>query len=79
VVVGVLGKMHTYFTTAERDEVAADRAALAGPSLENAGLLRDLILASHGANIAFLNHVASVHDVDKLDLFLQFSDGAYAA
>jgi hypothetical protein len=79
VVVGVLGKMHTYFTNTEHDEVAADRAALAGPSLENAGLLRDFISASHKANIAFLNHVASVHDIDKLDRFLQFPDGAYAA
>jgi len=78
VIVGVLGKMHTYFTNTEHDEVAADRAALAGTSLENANLLRDLISASHEANVAFLNHVASVHDVEKLDLFLRFSDGAYA-
>jgi hypothetical protein len=41
--------------------------------------LGDLVSASHEANIAFLNHVASVHDVDKLDLFPQLSDGAYAA
>lgn len=79
VIVGVLGKMHTYFTNTERDEVAADRAALAGPGLENVNLLRDLISASHEANIAFLNHVASAHDIDKLDLFLRFSDGAHAA
>lgn len=78
VTVGVLGKMHTYFTNTERDEVAADRAALTGTSLENANLLRDLISASHEANVAFLDHVASVHDLDKLDLFLRFPDGAYA-
>lgn len=79
VMVGVFGKMHTYFTNTDRDEVAADRAALTGTSLENANLLRDLISASHEANVAFLHHVASVHDLDKLDLFLRFSDGAYAA
>ncbi|MHC2291666.1 hypothetical protein [Bradyrhizobium barranii] len=74
----MLGKMHTYFTDTERDEVTIDRTALAGPSLENVNLLRDLISASHSVNIALLNHVASIHDVEKLDLFLQFSDGAHA-
>jgi hypothetical protein len=76
VLVGVLGKMHTYFANTDRDQVAADRAALSGPSLENAHLLRDLISASHEANIAFLHHVASIQDVEKLDLFLRFHDGS---
>jgi hypothetical protein len=78
VVVGVLGKMHSYFTETPRDEVAADRANLTGTSLKNSELLRDLLAASHDANIAFLNHVSSMHDLDKLDLFLRFQDGAYA-
>ncbi len=78
VVVGVLGKMHTYFTETPRDNVAADRANLTGTSLKNAELLRDLIATSHDANIAFLNHLCSLHDLDKLDLFLRFQDGAYA-
>ncbi|WP_346658068.1 DUF3800 domain-containing protein [Bradyrhizobium sp. 157] len=78
VVVGLLGKMHTYLANAERDEDAADRETLSGPSLENANLLRDLLSASHEANIAFLNHVASVHDLDKLDLLLRFANGEYA-
>ncbi|MBP1290622.1 MULTISPECIES: DUF3800 domain-containing protein [Bradyrhizobium] len=79
IVVGVLGKMHTYFTETAAEEIAADRAGLAGTSLQNAELLRDLISASHVANIAFLNHVSSLHDLDKLDLFLRFYDGAHAA
>jgi hypothetical protein len=78
IVVGVLGKMHSYFTETPRDEVAADRAELTGTSLTNSELLRDLISTSHDANIAFLHHVASLHDRDKLDLFLRFHDGAYA-
>jgi hypothetical protein len=45
--------------------------------MENAELLRDLIAVSHDANIAFLHHVSSVHDLDKLDPFLRFEDGAY--
>jgi len=79
IVVGVLGKMHSYITEAPPDEVAADRANLTGTSLQNAELLRDLLGASHDANIAFLHHVSSMHDLDKLDLFLRFRDGAYAS
>jgi hypothetical protein len=79
IIVGVLGKMHTYFTETPREEVADARTSLAGTSLENAELLRDLISNSHDANIAFLHHVASLHDIDKLDLFLRFHDGSYAA
>ncbi|MBB4427857.1 hypothetical protein GGD66_006440 [Bradyrhizobium sp. CIR48] len=78
VVVGVLGKMHSYFTHTERDEVAEDRAALNEVGLENAVLLRDLISRSHKTNIGFLNHVANMHDLDKLNLFLRFLDGIYA-
>jgi hypothetical protein len=51
---------------------------LTGTSLKNSELLRDLISASHDANIAFLHHVGSLHDRDKLELFLRFHDGAYA-
>jgi len=47
--------------------------------LQNAELLRDLIAVSHDANITFLHHVSSVHDLDQLDLFLRFKDGAYAS
>ena len=78
IVVGLLGKMHTYFTETLADEIAADRSGLTRDSLLNAELLRDLISASHEANIAFLYHVSSMHDLDKLDLFLRFHDGAYA-
>ncbi|MDA9426225.1 hypothetical protein XH97_29505 [Bradyrhizobium sp. CCBAU 53380] len=78
VVVGLLGKMHTYFTETSCEEVTTDRDNLTDTSLQNAELLRDLISASHDANIAFMNHVGSAHDIDKLDLFLRFHDGAYA-
>ncbi|GGG87435.1 DUF3800 domain-containing protein [Edaphobacter dinghuensis] len=78
VLVGVLGKLHSYLTEASREEVAQARDGLSGTCLENVSLLRDLISSSHDTNVAFLHHVASVHDTDKLDLFLQFSDGRYA-
>ena len=70
--------MHSYFTETTLEEAAADRANLTGRALQNAELLRDLIDASHEANIAFLHHVSSMHDREKVDLFLRFKDGAYS-
>jgi hypothetical protein len=78
IVVGVLGKMHSYLTDTSATDVTAARARLSGTSLTNVELLRDLIDASHANNIASLNHVASVHDTGKLDRLLQFADGDYA-
>jgi hypothetical protein len=77
VVVGLLGKLHSYLTEREPKDVAAARSDLSGAGLTNAELLRELIDASHECNIAFLHHVASRHDIDKLDQFLRFRDGKY--
>lgn len=79
IVVGVLGKMHSYFTETPPEEVLSARASLSGRSLQNAELLRDLIATSEDTNIAFLHHVASLHDLQKLDMFLRFHDGAYVS
>lgn len=77
VVVGLIGKMHSYFAQTPRRDVADARVLLSGTSLKNAKLLRDLIDASHAENIAFLNHVSSTGDVDKMNLFLQNSGSGY--
>lgn len=76
VIVGVLGKMHSFLIEHSWQEVSEARNALAGTGIQNAELLRDLISESHDANVAFLHHVASIHDVNKLDRFLMFHDGA---
>ena len=78
VIVGVLGKMHSYLIETPQDEIAAARASLTGTSLQNAKLLRDLIDVSDAANIAFFHHITSAHDLEKLDLFLRFRHGSYA-
>lgn len=78
IVVGLLGKMHSYFCETSADAVFATRSALTGVRLDNALLLRDLIAASDAENIAFQHHAASHHDRDKADRFLRFADGAYA-
>jgi hypothetical protein len=77
IIVGLIGKMYSYFAETKRDDVAAARAGLSGTSLKTADLLRDLIDASHDANVAFLNHVASSSEVDKMNLFLRCRGSAY--
>ncbi|KCZ93822.1 hypothetical protein HJO_00560 [Hyphomonas johnsonii MHS-2] len=74
IMVGLIGKMHTYFAQTTHDNITADRSALSGTSLQNTELLRALINTSHKVNIAFLNHVASINDVDKMNLFLRLSE-----
>lgn len=71
IIVGLIGKMHSYFAQTSLEEVFQVRAAITGTSLKNVELLRDLIDASHSANIAFLNHVCSISDLKKMNLFLQ--------
>jgi Protein of unknown function (DUF3800) len=78
VIVGILGKMHSFLIEHSRQEVSEARDVLAGTGIQNVELLRDLISASHDVNVAFLHHVASIHDLNKLDRFLRFDDGAYA-
>lgn len=47
ILVGLIGKMHSYLVQNTREVVAQSRASLTGTSLKNAELLRDLIDASH--------------------------------
>jgi hypothetical protein len=77
IIVGLIGKMYSYFAETKRDDIAAARAGLSGTSIKNAELLRDLIDASHEANIAFLNHVASISEIDKMNIFLRCRGSAY--
>jgi hypothetical protein len=78
VMVGLLGKMHSYLIETPREEAAAARASLTGTSSQNAELLCDLIETSVATNVAFLHHITSVHALEKLDLFLRFRDGFHA-
>lgn len=77
IVVGLIGKMYSYFAGTTRDEVSAARASLIGTSLKNAELLRDIIDASHEANIAFLDHVTSANEIGKMNVFLRSRGSAY--
>jgi hypothetical protein len=77
IVTGLIGKMLTYFSLTSPSEVAAARDSLNPVARENQQLLRDLLSAGDAENRAFFHHVASLHDVSKVDLFLQFEDGAH--
>ena len=76
IVVGLIGKMYSYFAGTTHDEVSAARASLIGTSLMNAELMRDLIDASHEANIALLHHVTSRNEIDKMNVFLRLRGSA---
>ena len=71
ILVGLIGKMYSYFAETAYNEVAATRETLSGVSLKNVELLRDIIDASHEANIAFINHVVSNHEINKMNKFLR--------
>ena len=79
VVVGLLAKMHTFLTRTPTEAVLEFRRGLTGTSLENIELLRDCLSRSDDENPAFLQHVATLADREKIDCMLQFSDGLYAA
>ncbi|GGE42315.1 hypothetical protein GCM10011367_16300 [Marinicauda pacifica] len=71
VVAGLIGKMYTWLVQTPAEEVVTARASLDGVALKNAELLRDLIDASDEANIAFLHHVISTRDLEKMNIFLR--------
>lgn len=77
IVVGLLGKLHTYMSQTSASKVKKDRADLTDISLKNALLLGNLIDASDNENKAFLHHVSSQHDIAKMDMFFHFSNGQY--
>ena len=76
IMVGLIDKMYSYFAGTTQDKVSAARASLIGTSLKNAELIRDLIDASHEANIAFLHHVTSNNEIDKMNVFLRLRGSA---
>jgi hypothetical protein len=78
VVVGLLAKMHTFLTQNSMEDVLEFRSGLRGASLENIELLRDCLSRSDAENRAFLQHISTFADREKIDGMLQFADGLYA-
>jgi hypothetical protein len=77
VVTGLMGKFHTYLNSTSKAELTGTRAGLGHIERNNVALLRDLITASREENRAFLDHITCLDNFAKVDLFLQFKNGAY--
>ena len=69
VVVGILGKMHTYFREFTVAEIDHDRSQLDGICWTNLKLINQLLTVSDKESNAFLHHVASGHDLAKMHIF----------
>ncbi|MGF7151882.1 hypothetical protein FHS96_005550 [Sphingomonas zeicaulis] len=78
IVTGLLGKMHSFVAEQPREAIIAFRDELPADALANLDRIRDALTLSDRANRAFIHHVASLHDIDKLDLLLRFGHGLYA-
>jgi hypothetical protein len=72
-----MGKFHTYLNSTSKAELTGTRAGLGHIERNNVALLRDLITASREENRAFLDHITCLDNFAKVDLFLQFKNGAY--
>ncbi len=69
IVVGILGKMHTYFREFTASEIEYDRSHLGGTCLANLELINQLLSISDQESNAFLHHVASGYDLAKMRIF----------
>lgn len=65
VIVGLLGKMHTYLRGFSGSEIEHDRDQFDGVSKMNLELINNLLSISDQESNAFLHHVASGYDLSK--------------
>lgn len=64
-VVGILGKLHTYLRESSVGKIRHDRAAMDNISIRNLELIDQILSASEQESNAFLHHVASAYDLAK--------------
>ncbi len=69
IVVGILGKMHTYFRELTVSGIERDHGQLDGVCLTNVKLINQLLSNSDQESNAFLHHVASGYDLAKMRIF----------
>lgn len=68
VLVGLLGKMHSYLNTNDRAKIHADFNGLNSIQGNNIDLLLALINKSHDQNIGFLHSTDSYEEMSKIDV-----------
>lgn len=70
IIVGVIGKMHTYLRESTNEDIKFEKAQLDSRGQKNIKLLTDLISVSGEESNAFLHHVASGYDLQKFQLLV---------
>lgn len=68
VLVGLIGKLHSYLNTNNRDTVRSDFSRLSSLQAENIDLLMELIDRSHDRNIGFLHATDSFEELSKINV-----------
>lgn len=78
VLVGLLGKMHSYLNTNDREKIHADFNGLSEAQGNNIDLLLSLIDRSHDQNIGFLHSTDSYEEMSKIDVIRASRVAGYA-
>lgn len=68
VLVGLIGKLHSYLNSHTRSEIHADFSQLNSTQSENISLLLDLIDRSHDKNLGFLHSTDSYEEMSKIEI-----------
>ena len=68
ILVGLIGKLHSYLNTSSRDEIFYDFSQLNLTQSENIDLLLSLIDESHDKNIGFLHTTDSYEETSKIEI-----------
>lgn len=66
--VGLIGKMHSYLNTNTRHEIHANFSQLNSTQSKNIGLLLNLIDRSHDKNMGFLHSTDSYEEMSKIEI-----------
>lgn len=72
VLMGLLGKMYTYVRDANLKDVSTLKDGLEPIAIENLKILEQIFSTSECENKAFLHHVASLYDLNKLKILFTF-------
>lgn len=68
ILVGIVGKLHSYINTSTRDEIQFDFRKLNTTQGENIDLLLSLIDESHNKNMGFLHATDSYEEISKTEI-----------
>jgi len=78
ILVGLIGKLHSYLNTRSRDEIISDFGQLNVAQSENIDLLLSLIDESHDKNIGFLHATDSYEEISKIEIIRTSRVKSYA-